>query len=213
MLEAARNRGFEAAGVEISPAASAARGRGFTVYDRPLEEVNLPGSTFDVITAIDVIEHLSDIKKFMAESFRILKPGGVLLIVTPDVGSSAAKIMKRAWPHYKEEHIFYFSKRSLEVLLQRSGFAVRTIRCGRKYITFDYAVRLLRKYTPGTLTSLVASVGNTLPSILRSTAFCLPTEMMAIAQRQVSSQEVRPTGHTCMTGTDNLISQNVYGQM
>jgi SAM-dependent methyltransferase len=213
MLDAARQRGWEVVGIEISPAASTARARGFTVYDRPLEQVNLPGGSFDVITAIDVIEHVPDVRRFTLELYRILKPGGVLLIVTPDVGSSTAKIMKNAWPHYKQEHLGYFTKGSLSMLLRRSGLTVRSIRCGRKYITFDYALGLLRRYTPGPLTSLLNCIGGGLPRSFKNIPVCLPTEMIAIAQRHVSSQMlVKYSGRTSIRSTDNVIPETVYSQ-
>jgi cyclopropane fatty-acyl-phospholipid synthase-like methyltransferase len=62
MLRAAKQKGFRASGIEISPATLTAREQGFTVYDRPLADLNLPADTFDPITAIDVIEHVLDIK-------------------------------------------------------------------------------------------------------------------------------------------------------
>ena len=188
MLEAARQRDWQASGVEISPAASVARQRGFFVYDRPLEDLNIPDGTFDAITAIDVLEHIPDIKGFIAELYRILKPDGVLLIVTPDVGNWVAKTMRNLWPHYKTEHLFYFTKRSLSLLLRRKGFRVRRIQVGFKYLTFDYILGHFRKHTSGALTSLLAFLYPCLPSIARKTPLRLPTGMLAIAQRERSRQ-------------------------
>jgi dolichol-phosphate hexosyltransferase len=191
MLEAARQRGLQASGVEISPAASVARQRGFVVYDRPLEDLNIPDGTFDAITAIDVLEHIPDVKGFMAELYRILKPDGVLLIVTPDVGTWVAKIMRNTWPHYKTEHLFYFTKHSLSLFLRRKGFRVRRIKVGFKYVTFDYVVGHFRKHTPGPLTSLLTFLYPRLPLIVRRTPLCLPTEMLAIAQRERSPKPMK----------------------
>jgi SAM-dependent methyltransferase len=198
MLEAARQRGWQASGIEISPAASVARQRGFVVYDRPLEDLNIPDGTFDAITAIDVLEHIPYVKGFMAELHRILKPGGVLLIVTPDIGTWVAKIMRDTWPHYKTEHLLYFTKRSLSLLLRRNGFRVRRIKVGFKYMTFDYALEHFRKHTPGSLTSLLTFLYPRLPLIVRKTPLCLPTEMLAIAQRDRSPKpmEIPSTDHS-----------------
>jgi 2-polyprenyl-3-methyl-5-hydroxy-6-metoxy-1,4-benzoquinol methylase len=193
MLEAARQRGWQASGVEISPATSVARQRGFVVYDHPIEDLNIADGTFDAITAIDVLEHIPDLKGFMAELYRILKPGGVLLIVTPDVGTWVAKIMRNMWPHYKTEHLFYFTKRSLSLLLGRKGFRVRRMKVGFKYVTFNYILGHFRKHTPGALTSLLNFLYSCLPLIARKTPLRLPTEMLAIAQRESSP---KPNEHT-----------------
>jgi dolichol-phosphate mannosyltransferase len=198
MLEAARQRGWRASGIEISPAASVARQRGFVVYDRPLEDLKIPDGTFDAITAIDVLEHIPDIRGFMAELYRILKPGGALLIVTPDVGSWVAKTMRDMWPHYKTEHLFYFTKRSLSMFLRRKGFRVRRIQVGFKYLTFDYILEHFRKHTPGALTSLFAFLYRCLPLVARKTPLRLPTGMLAIAQRERSRKPMN------MPSTDHL---------
>jgi SAM-dependent methyltransferase len=186
MLEAARRRGWQASGVEISPAGSIARQRGFVVYDRPLEDLNIPNGTFDVITAIDVLEHIPDVKRFTAELYRMLKPEGVLLIITPDVGTWVAKFMRNTWPHYKTEHLFYFTKRSLSLLLRRKGFRVTRITVGFKYLTFDYVLGHFRKHTPGLLTSVLTFLYRCSPLVARKTPLRLPTEMLAIAQRERS---------------------------
>jgi SAM-dependent methyltransferase len=199
MLEAARQRGWRPVGIEISPAASIARQRGFFVYDRPLEDLNIPDGTFDAITAIDVLEHIADVKGFIAELYRILKPDGVLLIVTSDVGTWVAKTMRNMWPHYKTEHLFYFTKRSLSIFLRRKEFRVRRIRVGFKYLTFDYILGHFRKHTPGALTSLLNFLYPCLPLIARKTPLRLTTGMLAIAQRERSPKPMN------VPSTDHLV--------
>ena len=182
MLEGARQKGFQAFGIEISPAASVARERGFTVYEVPLHELALPAETFDAITIIDVLEHIPDLQGFMKEVNRILKPQGTMLIVTPDVGSWIAKIMKAKWPHYKREHIFYFSQSSLSSLLRRTGFSVE-FRPGFKYLSYEYVLQHFQKYTGGWLTAVLASIYPALPLAVARRPVRFPTEMLAIAQR------------------------------
>jgi SAM-dependent methyltransferase len=57
--------------------------RPFRLYRRDLTDTQLPAETFDMATCISVIEHWVDYKKFLTESYRLLKPGG-LLVVTAD---------------------------------------------------------------------------------------------------------------------------------
>ncbi len=56
---------------------------GLTIFAGPLEEVALPDNDFDAVTAFYVIEHLSHPMPFLKECYRVLKPGGLLLLRYP----------------------------------------------------------------------------------------------------------------------------------
>lgn len=79
-------------GVDVSHAAIAyAQGRysaGNLDFRRiaPVEEVPLPfaDDSFDVVTSFQVIEHVPSAAAYLAEARRVLKPGGKMLVVTPD---------------------------------------------------------------------------------------------------------------------------------
>lgn len=51
-------------------------------------------NTFDLIVAFSVFEHIRDCKPIIAEMFRILKPGGTLLVGMPRVDRKMAKLFK-----------------------------------------------------------------------------------------------------------------------
>jgi SAM-dependent methyltransferase len=80
-----RGRGWEVTGVEISrKAIDYARDvLGLTVHPGPLEEVGFPENYFDAVTGFYVIEHLSNPMTFLIECYRIIKPGGLLLLRYP----------------------------------------------------------------------------------------------------------------------------------
>jgi SAM-dependent methyltransferase len=62
--------------------------RGFEVTRDDLNgALSLPSSTFDIVLANQVIEHLYDTEQFLAEARRILKPGGVLIVSTENPAS------------------------------------------------------------------------------------------------------------------------------
>lgn len=183
MLRAAKQRGFNAFGVEISAAAAMAREQGFTVYERLPAVLSFAANSFNAVTAIDVLEHVPDPPGFLADIFRAMRPKGVLLIVTPDVGSWAATIMQGRWAHYKEEHLFYFTKRSLSVLLEKMGYHVIRMATAFKYLTFDYMVRHFEKHSPGLLTSFLRLLRSLVPLHTIKQPLYLATEMLAIAER------------------------------
>jgi len=76
-------------GVEgASKAAQDARGRSIEVVIGDLnKELPLRSESFDVVTSNQVIEHLYDTDTFLSESYRILRPGGVLCVSTENAAS------------------------------------------------------------------------------------------------------------------------------
>jgi SAM-dependent methyltransferase len=75
--------------------------------------------SFDLVTAIDVVEHAKDLAQLREYFANALKPGGKLILLTGDTASRSAKALGRYWYycHYAE-HITFFSARSAERWLE-----------------------------------------------------------------------------------------------
>jgi 2-polyprenyl-3-methyl-5-hydroxy-6-metoxy-1,4-benzoquinol methylase len=121
-LALARERGWQVAGIEIN--AEAARycreTRGLEVRAGTLEDEPFPPATFDAVLMGDVIEHLPDPRQALVQVRALLKPGGMLLISTPDIAGWAG----RALQVKPEEHIYYFSPRTMKAMLEQAGYEV-----------------------------------------------------------------------------------------
>lgn len=148
MLEAAQQYGYDSWGLEISHAADEAAKLGFNVLKVSLEETAFCDEYFDIVTGIDVIEHIPEPMRFLKECKRILKSGGILLLVTPNSSSLPARIMKNKWSHYKAEHLHYYSQFSIKKLLSNSGFININIKKAIKYLSLAYVTGLYEKYQP-----------------------------------------------------------------
>ena len=61
------------------------------VFLMDAEKLGFKRNSFDLITAMDVVEHLEKPKKFASEAYRILKPSGYLFVVTPKPNTLDAK--------------------------------------------------------------------------------------------------------------------------
>jgi SAM-dependent methyltransferase len=112
-------------GIELSPysggyaAATAPAGAVHigTLKDHPFEH-----NFFSAISMIELIEHLKDPVWAIEECFRLLKPGGVLVLQTANMDGLQAKMKKDSYAYFLPGHLSYFSKKNLTSALMRSGF-------------------------------------------------------------------------------------------
>jgi len=141
LLAEARSRGFEVNGVEISPSAATRANKLLgeeSVLIGTIETVSLPEGSFDIIISADSIEHVRDPVRFLHRVWRLLKPAGVVFIVTPSLDSWSARLMGRHWMEYKIEHLYYFGKESMKRALRRTGFENISIEPNFKVLTLRY---------------------------------------------------------------------------
>lgn len=123
-LKLARGR-FECYGVEIN-AETAAVGRreGFQITTGTLADVE-GRERFDVITMLQVIEHLLEPSESLADVRRLLKPGGVFYLNTPCADSASFALFRERHMHVSSfGHVGLYTKAGLAKLARRCGFAM-----------------------------------------------------------------------------------------
>jgi 2-polyprenyl-3-methyl-5-hydroxy-6-metoxy-1,4-benzoquinol methylase len=150
-LRVAQQKGWDVSGVEVSPQAAdiAKTFLPGKVFQGRLEDVPFPENDFDVITMFDVVEHLYDPVDALKKIWRLLKPDGIVYLLTPDCGSIYAKVMGKYWFEVKpKEHIYYFSEGTLRLLFEKSGFMPLSMEKAGKVLTFEYISTILRKENP-----------------------------------------------------------------
>jgi len=144
----AERAGFRVAGLEISAEAAVRAAAQIRRRVVRASAVELPFSNarFDVITLWDVIEHLPDPHRAVAEISRCLRPGGRLALTTGDVESLVARLSGERWHLYTiPEHLFFFSRRSLHLLLEAHGLRVERMRAQGASYPLGYLAERLRK--------------------------------------------------------------------
>jgi len=77
------------------------------------------GKDYDCITLWNVLEHLFDLQSIVAEITRMLKPGGLLFIMVPNVESMATKLIREKSATFNWKHVSHFSPNSLRALMSR----------------------------------------------------------------------------------------------
>lgn len=119
---------WERHGVEVSAFAAEHASRYGKIYQGYLEDAGYPDAFFDLVVIYHVIEHVQDPQKLIMEIRRILKPGGWLILGTPDFDSGAAR---RYGENYRmlhdKTHISLFSNDSMHRFLRDHGFRIEKV--------------------------------------------------------------------------------------
>ncbi len=118
--------GYEAFGVDPNPlAVQAARQRlgPDRVFAGSVEDAGLPADRFTVVSLIGTIEHLKRPLQTLQEIFRILEPGGLILVQTPNLASLQYRRQGAGWEQFTPPgHLVYFTPRTLRRMLQKAAF-------------------------------------------------------------------------------------------
>lgn len=156
--EASRH-GFTAVGVEPSAKlAAVGRARGLDIRQGTLPHPGLAGERFDVVSLVDVVEHVKDPVSFCRSAAAHLDDGGLLMVVTPDVSSVAARVLGRKWWHFRVAHVGYFAPRSFARAAERAGLRVVLAERARWYFPVQYLLERVASYLP--IGALVERMGN-----------------------------------------------------
>lgn len=122
--------GWKITGLDNSPiACQEASRKGFRVYCGGAEEVGALKSSFDRVYMNSVIEHLHDPIKDLKIVNSVLKIGGMLRVMTPNVSSFGAKLFRQYWHALDTpRHLYLFNKDTLRAVLEQTGFKIKGIK-------------------------------------------------------------------------------------
>ncbi len=160
-IHLARQQGYRADGIEPSASlvAEARQRYGIDLHPGTLETFSST-ELYNIVTLLDLIEHISEPAAFLNTVNRLMSPDGLLIIVTPDIQSLAAKLLKRRWWHHRIAHINFFPLETLELLLQNCGFQLQKKRRYAWHFSALYLTsRLIRqRFLPSGLQCLLKKI-------------------------------------------------------
>ena len=164
LAEGAR-RGWDVYGIEISPSAAcvAQRQFGSRVACGDFRSLEVQEDFYDAVLMADVLEHFAEPVVVMRKVCSILRPSGLVAINVPCVDSLSARILGAHWPQLKAEHVFYPSRKSLELLLARTGFRVLSLDTSVKRLSLAYVARILGWYPVRILSPIAQFITTLLP--------------------------------------------------
>jgi 2-polyprenyl-3-methyl-5-hydroxy-6-metoxy-1,4-benzoquinol methylase len=146
-LDLARKEGYEIYGIEPSRSLvkEAKEQYDISLFCGTLKNYPDP-KKFSVIALIDIIEHLTDPVSFLEQVSSRLQKNGILVLVTPDIRSVAARMTGKKWWHYRIAHLNFFNKKSLHTLIKKSGLEMLS----QKRYAWNFSIfYLLSRILPG----------------------------------------------------------------
>lgn len=153
-VAAAVERGWNARGLELGPAADFCKEVGLPVERLDLFSDELSPGSFDVVSLFEVAEHVPDPGSFIRRAVELLRPGGLFYATVPNGSALDGIVQGMDWPVWHVEHVTYFSPTRFRRVVERAG--ARVVRHRVENISPETIRRLMRKPVgaPGPLADL-----------------------------------------------------------
>ena len=125
-IKVAQQHGWEAIGVDPSPAREQALAAGLRIVGRTIDDADVGAQGIHLITFWDVLEHLPEPVRALRRAAGLLGPDGVVAATVPNAGSALARISGRRWFGYKTagEHLQFFTPSTIRRAFEAAGFEV-----------------------------------------------------------------------------------------
>ncbi len=136
LMYSAQKLGYDVSGVELNPRTAAiAKANGLKVFQGTLGEAIFAKGSFDLAHMGDLIEHVPDPRTIIAQTYELLKPGGEIIIVTPNMDCFWARSTLWLWKLFgipwscstPPHHLWQFSIGNLKKLIEEEGFTVSKV--------------------------------------------------------------------------------------
>jgi len=105
-----------------------------------------PYSEYDVAASFHVIEHTDSPRRFLEAIVARVRPGGVVVIETPNIHSVPFRLLKSRWRQFIPEHYFFFDERTMAKLMEDAGLRVERIERIGKFASPALVLNRLARY-------------------------------------------------------------------
>ena len=127
MMQAASDLGLEGVGLDCSAfAISLCAERGLQALEGHFDAMPFADATFDIVTAKHTLEHVVDPRAALREVARVLRPGGVALIMVPDADYWKRHLLPNRGSYFRPDragwqHHVYYGASQLQAMAQACG--------------------------------------------------------------------------------------------
>ncbi len=145
-LALARDRGWEALGVDPSAARRQMLALGLPLVGTSIHDAGVDVQSLDLVTFWDVLEHVPDPVFDLKQAGLLLRPGGFVAVTVPAADNLVARFSRRRWFGYKTagEHLQFFTAASLRTAFREAGFQLRIQRAVPWTCTVAFVAEKLR---------------------------------------------------------------------
>ena len=151
MLDVAHDRGFTVEGIDYNRSAVEWIAGKYTFAANCGDFMAYQGGQCDVITMLDVIEHLPRPLDALAKTASLTRPGGIFVLSTMDSDSFVSRLLGHRLEDFRRtrEHLYFFNRRTIRAALRRAGFQVLRIDTYGLTIRLDALARRAGLAVPG----------------------------------------------------------------
>ncbi len=118
------------------------------------------GGPFDAVVSWDVLEHVEDPVAALRRAYELLRPGGLFVFTTINLGGLGRKLFRGRWPWFMRMHLHYFTPGSLIRMLRASGFEVLSTSTEAKTLKIGYLLDRTRGFL-GPVASIARALAST----------------------------------------------------
>lgn len=142
-LQTARKRGWEVYGTEIDPSATDnCIDTSINMSYGDINTIDFPENYFDVVIHIEVIEHINNPNEYVSEIHKILRPGGITYLTTPNFNAIHRYRLKEKYDVISyPNHLCYYTSKTLKDLfnshklkpirLKTTGYSLTRLRTSK----------------------------------------------------------------------------------
>jgi 2-polyprenyl-3-methyl-5-hydroxy-6-metoxy-1,4-benzoquinol methylase len=170
---------FDVVGVEPNPELADSARHVSSIHEGVIE--TLKASDFDVAASFHVIEHVDSPQRFLAEMVRRVRPGGRVVIETPNIESLPFKLLRSRWRQFIPEHYYFFGPGTIRRLMESNSLEVEQILSVGKYASVELVLNRLSRYAG--LASHAAAVARRI-GLSRTTFRLNPRDIMLVVARR-----------------------------
>ncbi len=158
-LKTMADRGWNVTGLDASVGAveQVREQHGLTALVGTLPHADLRPGSFDVVTMWHSLEHVHNPLNILREAYKLLVPGGKLVVATPNIASAPYRLFKQSWFGLDlPRHLTHFTPATMTAMLQTAGFRPDPVRLLRHSDWLRSSAKLARRNgTGGALAQLL----------------------------------------------------------
>lgn len=149
----AKRAGWEATGLEVDGrAVEEGRRAGLDIVLGRMEDCPLPDESFDTVVLNHSLEHCHDPNQVLVHCYRVMKPGGLLIVGVPNFDCYDNLVFEDSWSNCDApRHLYHFNPDTLTTMMKKHGFEVERIRFKKWLIPHSEQIgfRFLRRKLSG----------------------------------------------------------------